>query len=81
MSRNNLQVSVDLSEDKQTYTASLDELGIDHAAYTRDDLVEGLRAELSFLWTNIALESDDNLSPKAISLKVQLHSYFKEISE
>jgi len=81
VSRNNLHVSVDLSEDKQTYIASLDELGIDQAAYTRDDLMEGLRAEMSFLWTSIALEKDENLSPKAISLKVQLRNYFKEISE
>lgn len=81
ISRNHLHVAVDLSEDKQTYVASFEELGIDHAAYTRDDLIEGVRAEISFLWQNIAREEDKNLAPKAILLKAALQRIFKEISE
>ncbi|WP_108483377.1 hypothetical protein [Oceaniglobus ichthyenteri] len=77
---NNLQVSVELSEDKQTYFAKLDELGIDHAAYTRSDLVDALEAEIDFLWKNVAQEDDANLAPKAILLKAELKILFKEIS-
>ncbi|MFV1594065.1 hypothetical protein VWZ88_16040 [Phaeobacter sp. JH20_36] len=77
---NNLRVTVELSEDKQTYFAKLDELGIDHAAYTRSDLVDVLEAELDFLWKNVAQEDDDNLAPKALLLKAKLKKLFKEIS-
>lgn len=76
---NNLRVQVRLSEDKQTYFASLAELGIEHAAYTRSDLMDALEAELSFLWNNIAKEDDDRLSPKALSLKETLTKYFQEL--
>lgn len=78
---NNLRVTVEMSEDKQTYFARLDELGIDHAAYTRTDLVGALEAELDFLWQNIAREDDGNLAPKARLLKEALKKLFKEISE
>lgn len=78
---NNLKVAVTLSDDKQTYFASLEELGIDQAAYTRSDLIDGLRAEIEFLWTSIAREHDVNLAPKAIMLKKTLRKYFVEISE
>ncbi len=77
---NNLRVSVELSEDKQTYFAKLDALGIDHAAYTRPDLVDALEAELDFLWRNVAQEDDANLAPKALLLKVELKKLFREIS-
>ena len=72
---------MELSEDKQTFFAKLDELGIDHAACTRSDLVDALEAELDFLWRNVAQEDDDNLAPKARLLKVELKKLFKEISE
>jgi hypothetical protein len=78
---NNLRVSVELSEDKQTYFARLDELGIEHAAYTRSDLIDSLEAELDFLWRNVAREEDNKLAPKAAFLKVELKRLFKEISE
>ena len=78
---NNLRISVALSEDKQTYFAKLDELGIDQAAYTRSDLVDALEAELDFLWKHVAQEDDANLAPKALSLKAELKRLFKEISE
>ncbi|TFL18463.1 hypothetical protein [Jannaschia formosa] len=78
---NNLQIKVEMSEDKQTYFAKLDDLGIDHAAYTRADLIESLEAELDFLWKNVAQEDDDNLAPKARLLKAELRRLFKEISE
>jgi len=78
---NNLQITVELSEDKQTFFAKLDELGIDHAACTRSDLVDALEAELDFLWKNVAQEDDGNLAPKARLLKVELKKLFKEISE
>ena len=77
---NNLRVEVELSDDKQTYFAKLDELGIDQTAYTRSDLVEALEAELDFLWKNVAQESDDKLTPKASLLKAELKRLFKEIS-
>lgn len=77
---NNLRISVGLSEDKQTYFAKLDELGIDNAAYTRSDLVDALEAELDFLWRNVAQEDDVNLAPKALLLKAELKKLFKEIS-
>lgn len=78
---NNLRVTVEMSEDKQTYFAKLDELGIDHAAYTRSDLIDVLEAELDFLWKNVAQEDDQNLAPKACLLKAELRKMFKEISE
>lgn len=79
---NNLRVSVELSEDKQTYFARLDELGIDHAAYTRSDLIDSLEAELDFLWKNVAREQDRKLAPKkAALLKAELKTLFKEIAE
>lgn len=78
---NNLKVLVELSEDKQTYFAKLDELGIDQAAYTRSDLVDALEAELAFLWENVAQENDSNLAPKALLLKAELKRLFKDISE
>lgn len=78
---NSFRITVELSEDKQTYFAKLDELGIDHAAYTRSDLVDALEAELDFLWKNVAQEKDDNLAPKARLLKAELKKLFKEISE
>ena len=78
---NILRVRVELSEDKQTYFARLDELGIDLAAYTRHDLIDALGAEIEFLWKNIALEGDGNLTSKALSLKGDLRRYFMEISE
>lgn len=78
---NNLRITVELSEDKQTYFAKLEELGIDQAAYTRSDLVDALEAELDFLWKNIAQESDGNLTPKALLLKAELKKLFREISE
>lgn len=78
---NNLRISVELSEDKQTYFAKLDELGIDQAAYTRSDLVDALEAELDFLWMHVAQEDDEHLAPKAHLLKTKLKRLFKEISE
>lgn len=78
---NNLRITVEMSEDKQTYFAKLDELGIDHAAYTRSDLIDAFEAELDFLWKNVAQEDDDNLTPKACLLKAELRKLFKEISE
>lgn len=77
---NNLRVQVHLSEDKQTYFARLDELGIEQAAYTRSDLVDALQAELEFLWNNIAKETDEKLSPKARVLKEALQKFFQEMS-
>lgn len=77
---NNLRVQVQLSEDKQTYFARLDELGIEQAAYTRSDLVDALQAELEFLWNSIAKEADENLSPKARALKEALQKFFQEMS-
>lgn len=78
---NNLRIQVELSDDKQTYFAKLDELGIDQAAYTRSDLIDALEAEIDFLWKNIAKEEDEELAPKARSLKAELRKLFKEISE
>lgn len=78
---NNLMIKVELSEDKQTYFATLEELGIDHAAYTRSDLVEALEGEIDFLWKNVAQEEDGNLAPKARLLKTELKRLFKEISQ
>lgn len=78
---NSLRVNVELSEDKQTYFARLDELGIDHAAYTRADLIDGLQAEIDFLWRNIAQEQSENLTAKAFALKAELLRLFKEINE
>lgn len=78
---NNLRVTVELSEDKQTYFAKFDELGIDHAAYTRSDLVDALEAEIDFLWKNVAQEDDTKLAAKALLLKGELKRLFKEISE
>lgn len=79
-SLNNMQVEVCLSEDKQTYFATVEELGIDHAAHTRADLIEGLKAELDFLWKNIAQVDDNELARKARSLKEVLLRNFKEIA-
>lgn len=73
---NNLRVSVNLSEDEQTYFAKLDVLGIEQAAYTRFDLVDALKAELDFLWKHVALEDNANLAPKALSLKAELKRLF-----
>ncbi|KPF46164.1 hypothetical protein [Rhizobium sp. AAP43] len=78
---NNLRVTVELSEDKQTYFGKLDDLGINQAAYTRSDLIEALEAEIDFLWKNVAREDDDNLAPKAQLLKSRLRTLFKEYSE
>lgn len=78
---NNLRISVELSEDKQTYFAKSDELGIDQAAYTRPDLVDALEAELDFLWRHVAQEDDENLTLKARQLKADLKRWFKEISK
>lgn len=75
---NNLHIHVELSDDKQTYLASMDALGIQQAAYTRDDLIDALEGEIDFLWRNIAQEDDVNLAPKALELKRELHRLFKE---
>ncbi|MCR9237440.1 MAG: hypothetical protein NXI17_12300 [Alphaproteobacteria bacterium] len=78
---NNLRIMVELSEDKQTYFAKMDKLGIDQAAYTRSDLVDALEAEIDFLWKNVAQEDDDKLAQKARLLKAELNKLFKEISK
>lgn len=78
---NNLRVVVELSEDKQTYLAHLEDLGIEIAAYTRPDLIDALKAEVEFLWKNIAREEDAALTRKALKLKSDLRRFFKDMSE
>lgn len=76
---NNMQAKVYLSEDNQTYFASIEDIGIETAAYTRSDLMEGIRAEIDFLWRNIAKEDDENLTSDAVEVKNKLQRYFKEM--
>lgn len=73
-----LRIIVDLSEDKQTYFAKLNEFEIDLAAYTRADLIESLKSEINFLWNNIAQEDDGNLTAKARLLKNNLKQYLTQ---
>lgn len=73
---NNAKVHVSLSDDNQTHIASIEDLGIESAAYTRDDLIEGLRAEIDFLWKEIAMADDDDLNEKAIVMKNNLLKHF-----
>ena len=79
ISLNNMQAHVSLSDDNQTYFASIEDLGIESAAYTRDDLIEGLRAEIDFLWKQIAMEDDNDLTEQAIAVKNNLLKHFKEM--
>lgn len=75
-----MKVKVSLSDDGQSYCAEIPVFGIDLAAHTRIDLIDSLTAEISFLWENIARESDENLAPKAQLLKARLHQYFREVA-
>jgi len=79
LSQNSMQAKVYLSEDNQTYFAKIEELEIETAAYTRSDLMDGLRAELDFLWKHIVKESDMALADDAIAVKINLQRYFKEM--
>lgn len=77
---NNLWIKVNLSDDKQTYSAEYFDLDIFVTAYTREDLLDSLEAEIDFLWRNIAKSDDTDLTPKAKTLKKTLLGLFKEIA-
>lgn len=74
------EISVKLSEDRQTYLAEFDALDIREAAYTRSDLISALKVEIDFLWNDIAQVEDDGLAPDARLLKEEVRKFFKETS-
>lgn len=73
-----IKVEVEFEENEALYVAALDDFGISAFAESRDDLKDALIDELSALWTHIALESDDRLTPAAQRLKISLRSAFRE---
>ena len=79
-SSNEIVVEVELSDDKQSYTARFSPLGIEIAALTREDLVESLRTEIEFIWEEFAQEEHGNLAPSGIELKKRALDLFEGMS-
>lgn len=76
-----LQVDVELTDDKQAFVATLNNLGIFQVAHTRQELIEILKAELDVLWQEYALKDDENLViGEAHEIKRQMKILFKEPS-
>ena len=61
-----------LSDDEQLLRLAHEELDIDVFAPTRGELLNELREQLAMLWTEYALEEDENLSDPARQLKARL---------
>lgn len=62
-------VQVGLDETGQVYIGNYDPLGLVVYAEYQDELLEEVKADLSWRWTDLAQESEDNLAPDAIAVR------------
>lgn len=77
--RNSLVIEPTLDDDKQYICLSLEDLGIDVFAHTRERLAEEFAEQLAMLWDEYAMEADECLDPSALSLKSALLAAFEEV--
>ena len=67
-----LVLSAMLSDEDGCYIAEVPEFDMSIAAYSRLDMFESLNDLICMLWEQYAEEDDDNLTPRARSLKAHL---------
>ncbi len=76
--RRPLVVSIRFDREEQLFTAAVPSLEIETVGETRDDVAEGIVAELRVLWRNYALGDDARLTAGARNLKGRLLEAFEE---
>ena len=76
--RTPLKVMIRFDRDEQLFTAAIPELGVETTGETRDDVADGLTAELRLLWRQYALEDGTRLTAGARRLKDTLRAMFQE---
>jgi len=76
--RRPLSVTIRFDREEQLFMATVPSLDIETAGETRDDVAEGIAAELRMLWRNYARADDARLTEGARSLKRQLLEAFEE---
>jgi hypothetical protein len=76
--RRPLTFTVRFDREDQLFTATIPLLGIETAGETRDDVAEGVLAELRVLWRNYARADDARLAVGARALKSRLLDAFEE---
>lgn len=73
-----LKLTPELTASRQHVTLKDDALHIHVIAPTREDLQAELHEQIGVLWSEYALEADENLSDAACALKMHLRSAIRE---
>jgi hypothetical protein len=81
LARRPLAATIRFDRDEQLFIATVSPLGIETAGETRDDVVEGIVAELKVLWRKYAQAEDSRLTAGARDLKSRLLDAFEESSD
>jgi hypothetical protein len=76
--RHHVTISIRFDRDEQLFTATVPPFDIETVGETRDDVAEGVLAELRLLWRNYAQADDNRLTAGARSLKSRLLDSFEE---
>lgn len=71
-------VKVGLDETGQVYIGSYDALGLVVYAEHQDELLEEVKADLSWRWTDLVQEDENNLAPDAVAVRRTLLSLVVE---
>jgi len=69
-----------LDDSEQLYTISYPKFNLETFAYTRQEIVEGIKSDIAMLWNEYAEAEDEALTEGAIELKRRLLSSIEEIS-
>ena len=72
-----IQLLPHIDDTKQLYQLEYLDLGLDIVVFTRSELEDEIKEQISLLWYEYAEEDNKNLTNDAISLKNKLHSIMK----
>jgi hypothetical protein len=78
--KNRLVLTPVLDDSKQLYAMSYPEFGLETFAYTRQEIIDGIKSDIAMLWSEYAETADEALTEGAIELKQKLLSNIEEIS-
>jgi len=73
-----LVLTPNLDESGQLYVVNLPEFDLETFAYTRQEIIDGIKSDIRFLWDGYAKATDEELTEGALELKQRLLSNIEE---
>jgi hypothetical protein len=76
--KNSLVLMPKLDDSEQLYTISYPKFNLETFAYTRQEIIDGIKSDIKFLWDSYAKAADSELTEDALELKRTLLSSIEE---